>query len=359
MSILERARAEIRAMQPYASARLEASGGTVMLNANELGWAPEGEFSEGCNRYPVPQPAELVQALAELYRVRPEQLLVGRGSDEAIDLLLRAFCRAGQDAIIINPPTFGMYAIGARVQDAAVIEVPLAEDFTPDAEAILAAWTPAVKLVFVCGPNNPTGKRIDPAVIARLAEGLRDKAMLVVDEAYVEFAEDASSASALLERHDHVAVLRTLSKAWGLAGARIGCLLADATVIDLLRRIMAPYPLPVPSIRAAMEALSADARPLARQRVDIVLRQRQRLVEALAGRPGVREILPSDANFITVRLDDPGEAYRRLLAAGIVVRDIRKYPRLGDALRISIGTPEENDRLLAVLGAWLAEEGQA
>ncbi|MHC1479470.1 histidinol-phosphate transaminase [Frateuria aurantia] len=359
MSILDRARAEIRAMQPYASARLEASGGSVMLNANELGWAPEGQFTDGCNRYPDPQPGALVQTLATLYRVRPDQLLVGRGSDEAIDLLVRAFCRAGQDAVIINPPTFGMYAISARIQDAAVIEVALSEDFSLDPDAVLAAWTPAVKLVFICGPNNPTGRSIQPQVIERLAEGLRDKAVLVVDEAYMEFANSSVSASALLGRHDHVAVLRTLSKAWGLAGARVGCLLADAGVIDLLRRIMAPYPLPVPSIRAALEALSPSGQALARQRVATVLAERERLITALQGRAGVRSILASDANFIAVRFDDPAEVYRRLLAAGIVVRDIRKYPRLGDALRISIGTPEENHRLLEAIEASLGVEGQA
>ena len=155
MSVLDLARAEIRAMQPYSSARMEASGGTIMLNANESAWAPPGDGGLGCNRYPDPQPQALLDALAALYGVRSSQVLVGRGSDEAIDLLVRAFCRAGEDAIAIQPPTFGMYAVSARIQGAAVVEVPLSPSFTLDVDALLAALTPAVKLVFVCTPNNP------------------------------------------------------------------------------------------------------------------------------------------------------------------------------------------------------------
>ncbi|MGN6280401.1 aminotransferase class I/II-fold pyridoxal phosphate-dependent enzyme, partial [Frateuria sp.] len=157
MSVLELARAEIRALVPYSSARMEATGGALLLNANESAWAPFGDEGLECHRYPDPQPLALVERLAALYGVRPDQVLVGRGSDEAIDLLVRAFCRAGEDAILVQPPTFGMYGVCARVQNAAVIEVPLAADFALDADALLAAVTPAVKLVFVCAPNNPTG----------------------------------------------------------------------------------------------------------------------------------------------------------------------------------------------------------
>ena len=262
MSVLDLARPEIRAMQPYSSARMEASGGRVLLNANESAWAPPGDHGLHCNRYPDPQPRELVDALAALYGVRPGQVLVGRGSDEAIDLLVRAFCRAGEDAIAIQPPTFGMYAVCAHVQGAQVLETPLADDFTLDVDALLAALTPAVKLVFVCTPNNPTGQLIAPAQLEQLAQALAGRALLVVDEAYLEFA-DAASAATLLDRHEHLAVLRTLSKAWALAGARIGTLLANEAVIGLLRRIMAPYPLPRPCIALAMEALAAVSRSAA------------------------------------------------------------------------------------------------
>ena len=349
MSVLDLARPEIRAMQPYSSARMEASGGEILLNANESAWAPFGDAGAGCNRYPDPQPAALVAALAALYGVREEQVLVGRGSDEAIDLLVRAFCRSGEDAILLQPPTFGMYAVCARVQNAAVIEVPPAADFALDAAAVLAAMTPAVKLVFVCTPNNPTGRPIPAATIERLAQALEGRALLVVDEAYVEFA-DTPSLAGLIDRHEHVAVLRTLSKAWALAGARIGTLLAAPAVIALLRRIMPPYPLPLPCVDAALAALSSAGQAQARGHVEAVKAERTRMADALAGLPGVREVLPSQANFLAVRFDDAGAAYGRLLAAGIVVRDVRRYPNLGDALRITLGTPQENTRVLDALG---------
>jgi histidinol-phosphate aminotransferase len=348
MSVLDLARAEIRTMQPYSSARMEASGGQVLLNANESAWAPLGDSGVGCNRYPEPQPTALVDALADLYAVRREQLLVGRGSDEAIDLLVRAFCRAGEDAILIQPPTFGMYAVSAKIQNAAVIEVPLAADFSLDVEAVLAALTPAVKLVFICTPNNPTGQYVPRASVEQLAQALAGRALLVVDEAYVEFAETGSVAE-LIDRYDNLAVLRTLSKAWALAGARIGSLLANAEVIALLRRIMPPYPLPLPCVAAALSALSAPGRASAREHLAIVREQRALMHDAMGRLPGVREVLPSQANFLAVRFDDAGAIYQRLLAAGIVVRDVRRYPNLDDALRITIGTPWENARVLVVL----------
>ena len=356
MSVLDLARPEIRAMQPYSSARMEASGGAVLLNANESAWAPPGEAGRGCNRYPDPQPAALLRALAALYGVREDQLLVGRGSDEAIDLLVRAFCRAGRDAIAIQPPTFGMYAVCARIQDAGIVEVPLAADFTLDADTLLAALTPAVKLVFVCSPNNPTGQPVPRAGIERLAAALADRALLVVDEAYVEFA-DGESAAGLIDRYENLAVLRTLSKAWALAGARIGTLLANAEVIGLLRKIIPPYPLPLPCVAAALDALSTRGRDEAAEHIRIVRAERARMAVALAPLPGVREVLPSQANFLAVRFDDAGAAYQRLLAAGIVVRDVRRYPNLGDALRITVGTPEENEQVLAVLSR-PAEDGR-
>ena len=348
MSVLDLARPEILAMQPYSSARMEASGGQIWLNANESSWLPEGDMGAGCNRYPEPQPAALVDALAKLYGVRREQLLVGRGSDEAIDLLVRAFCRAGEDAILIQPPTFGMYSVCAHTQNAAVVEVALRADFTLDVDALLAAVTPSVKLVFVCRPNNPTGQMVPRVDIERLAQALTGRALLIVDEAYIEFS-DADSAIALIERHENLAVLRTLSKAWALAGARIGSLLASAEIIALLRKIMAPYPLPSPCVVAALSALSASGQQNAREHLTVVKEQREIMQAALSKLAGVREVLPSQANFLAVRFDDPGAVYARLLAAGIVVRDVRRYPHLGDALRITIGTPQENDNVLAGL----------
>ncbi|MDR3447888.1 MULTISPECIES: histidinol-phosphate transaminase [unclassified Dyella] len=357
MSVLDLAREEIRALQPYSSARMEASGGRVLLNANESAWAPPGDHDLSCNRYPDPQPAALVDALAQLYGVRASQVLVGRGSDEAIDLLVRAFCRAGQDAIAIQPPTFGMYAVSARIQNAGVVTVSLDADFRLDADTVLATMTPAIKLVFVCTPNNPTGQLVPLSDVERLARELRGRALVVVDEAYIEFS-DAPSAASLLDRYDNLAVLRTLSKAWALAGARVGMLLANEDVIALLRRIMAPYPLPSPCVALALEALSEAGQVAARSHIAIVREQRARMALALAGAPGVRQVLPSQANFLAVRFDEAGAVYRCLLEAGIVVRDIQRYPQLEDALRITIGKPEENDRVLDVLNnqAWTARE---
>ena len=348
MSVLDLARPEIRAMQPYSSARMEADGGRIFLNANESAWPPLGDGGLGCNRYPEPQPAALVSTLAALYGVRHEQLLVSRGSDEAIDLLVRAFCRAGEDAILIQPPTFGMYSVYAHVQNAAVIEVPLADDFTLDVDAVLAAVTPAVKLIFVCTPNNPSGQHVPRESIERLLQVLDGRALLVVDEAYIEFGYERSVAD-LIDRYECLAVLRTLSKAWALAGARIGCLLANPAAIALLRRVMSPYPLPLPSVAVAMAALSPEGQAQARAHLAEIRNEHERIRGALAAIACVRAVLPSQANFLAVRFDDAGAIYQRLLDAGIVIRDIRHYPGLADALRITIGTPSENDQMLAVL----------
>lgn len=348
MNVLDLARPEIRAMQPYSSARMEASGGKVFLNANESAWAPLGDDGLGCNRYPEPQPAALIAALAAMYDVRHEQLLVGRGSDEAIDLLVRAFCRAGQDAILIQPPTFGMYGVCAHIQNAAVIEVALADDFSLDVDAVLAAVTPAVKLIFVCTPNNPSGQIVPRESIERLLQMLDGRAVVVVDEAYIEFAYERSVAD-LIDRYENLAVLRTLSKAWALAGARIGCVLANPEVIALLRQIMPPYPVPLPSVAAALAALTEEGQAQAREHMALLRNEHERVRGALSVLDCVREVLPSQANFLAVRFNDAGAVYQRLLAAGVVVRDARRYPKLSDALRITIGTLAENDTMLAIV----------
>ena len=263
MSILDLARPEILALQPYSSARLEAGAAEIMLNANEAPWPPAGSAADSrgapLNRYPDPQPSQLLARLAELYAVDSSEVLVGRGSDEAIDLLVRAFCRPGIDAVAIQPPTFGMYAVCAAVQGAMLVELPLDKRFEVDVDTLIEKLPASVRLVFICSPNNPTGASIAADDISRLAFALRKRALVIVDEAYVEFAE-MPSAAALVARHENLGVLRTLSKAWALAGARIGCLLARAEIVALLRRIMPPYPLPTPSVTAALAALTAASR---------------------------------------------------------------------------------------------------
>jgi len=350
LKLLERARPEILAMQPYSSARMEAGHATVMLNANESPWAPIGDDDAELNRYPDPQPAALCARLAELYGVSAKQLLVGRGSDEAIDLLVRAFCREGSDTIVISPPTFGMYAVAARTQGAAVIEAPLSAGFSVDADAVLAKVTGSTKLVFVCTPNNPTGALVPMATVERLATALRDRALVVVDEAYLEFAGGATSATTLLAKYDNIAVLRTLSKAYALAGARVGTLIAHADIVALLRRIQTPYPIPALCADAALAALSPQGIAQTRERIAVLLSERERLSRALPSAAGVLAVYPSSANFLCVRFADAQKTYRSLLALGIIVRDVGRYPGLADCLRITIGTPQENATLLGALG---------
>ncbi len=350
MSVLDLARPELRAMAPYSSARMEAGAGEIWLNANESPWNPLA--SGRINRYPDPQPPPLLAALADLYAVRPEQLLVGRGSDEPIDLLTRAFCRAGVDSVLICPPTFGMYAVAANVQGARVLQVPLRaeDDFRFDADAVLAALGTDTRIVFACTPNNPTGNATAPELLLDLAERLRERALLVVDEAYIEFSSQPSLAPRA-GSPENLVVLRTLSKAHGLAGVRIGTAIAAPTVIDLLRRIMAPYPLPEPCIDAALRALAVDARQRTGERIASIRCERERMRTALACCTGVRAVLSSEANFLAVRFDDPVQRYAQLAAAGVIVRQLMKYPGLADALRISIGSVDENNAVLRALGA--------
>lgn len=352
MTAVDLARAEIRALQPYSSARMEASGGAIALNANESPWPAPSDSSGALNRYPDPQPVELVARLAGLYGVTPAQILVGRGSDEAIDLLVRAFCRAGEDAVLIAPPTFGMYAVCARIQGAQVVAVQLTADFELDAGAVIARATDRVKLVFLCSPNNPTGGLIAAAAIARIAAALAGRALVVVDEAYVEFAA-VPSAAALLGRFDNLAVLRTLSKAHALAGARIGTLLAAPEVIALLRRIMPPYPLSTLCVNAALAALAPTALAATSARIAAIVDERERLAREYARLPQVRAVLASAANFLTVRVHDAAKVYRDLLAAGVVVRDVSRQCGLANCLRISIGTQAHNDRVLDLLAAYV------
>lgn len=352
MSVLELVRPEILAMQAYSSARLEAGQAEVMLNANEAPWPPAGSEREALamslNRYPDPQPQALLDRLAKLYGVASSQILLGRGSDEAIDLLLRAFCRPGVDAIALSPPTFGMYAVCAAVQGAARIEIPLNAQFELDVPAICDSVPASVKLVFLCSPNNPTGACTSLVDIERIATAMRSRALVIVDEAYIEFA-NTPSASGLIGRFENVGVLRTLSKAWALAGARIGCLLAGEEIIALLRKIMPPYPLPTPSVVAALSALTDEGMILTRQRIALTIAERERMANALKRLPSVLDVLPSQANFLSVHFEDAARVYRNLIHGGVIVRDVGRYPGLGGFLRLSIGTHEENSRLLELL----------
>ncbi len=351
MSVLDLARPELLALKPYSSARMEAGHAAVMLNANESPYPPFAGDTLELNRYPDPQPAALLDRLAQTYGVSAAQIFVGRGSDEAIDLLVRAFCRAGRDALLISPPTFGMYAVAAGVQGADVISVPLKPDrhFELDADALLAAAdSQPVKLVFVCTPNNPTGGSVPAERVRGLATALVGRALVVVDEAYAEFSESPSLALSVAE-FPNLVVLRTLSKAYGLAGARLGVLIASSEIIGLIRRIMAPYPVPTPCLAAALAAFAPEASAARAEHLAATCAERVRLAAALSAHPGVRHVWPSDANFVAFRVDDARATWRRLLDAGVIVRDVSHYLGLANCLRVSIGTPAENDAFLAAL----------
>jgi histidinol-phosphate aminotransferase len=343
------ARPELIELVPYQHAEFEPR--LERLHANELPWRTPGDNSPaGLNRYPEPQPRRLVERLAELYDVGPDRVLVGRGSDEAIDLLVRAFCRAQQDRIMILPPTFGMYEVAARIQGADVVQVALDRDqgFALDEAAIVERWQPDIKLLFLCSPNNPTGNLLDSAVIERLVARFEDKAIVIVDEAYAEFSSVESFAS-LLEHHDNLVVLRTLSKAYALAGARCGALLGDPALVDLLRRMIPPYAVPAPTLDAALHALEPPQLAIARSRLELIVAERERMTAALRTSPLVAEVWPSAANFLLVHCTDADKAFQSVLDAGLLVRDFRRRAGLEKCLRITIGTPEQNDRLLRAL----------
>lgn len=352
--LLALVREDLRGFGGYSSARSHALQGEIWLNANESAWANPADAAGGNRRYPEPQPPALVEALARLYGCDRSRLLVGRGSDEAIDLLVRALCMAGSDAIVTTPPVFGMYAVSARLQGARLVEVPLVDGeagFSVDLDAVAgAAEQSNARLVFLCSPSNPTGNDVPLEAIAALAARLAGRALVVVDEAYGEFS-DQPSAATLMDAHANIAVLRTLSKAHALAAARIGTLIADPALVRVLRACQAPYPIPAPCAELATAGLGEQALARTAARVAEVRSERTRLGSALAGIAGVRRVYPSSGNYLLVRFDDAQAAFDRLLAAGVVVRDQRTAPALGDALRITIGTPDQNDRVLAVLAA--------
>ncbi|NBB93792.1 MAG: histidinol-phosphate transaminase [Gammaproteobacteria bacterium] len=352
MSVADLARPEIRALAPYASARALADSAGILLNANENPWPPEGDSGLGLNRYPEPQPAALKRQLAAHYGVADEHLLLTRGSDEGIDLLERAFVRPGQDRVITCPPCFGMYALSARVQGAELVEVPLRE--SPDGfELNLQALSQAgpAKLLFLCSPNNPTGDGLAAETVLDLARRRSGEGLVVIDEAYIEFSDRPSLAERVAQQPNLV-VLRTLSKAFGLAGCRLGALIAHAEVIDLLRRIIPPYPLPTPAVAAAERALAPETVAARREQIDLLMDDKRRVVAALEAHASIRKVWPGEANFVLARAADGPALVRDAAAAGIRLRDQSAQPGLSDCVRITLGTPEENTAFIEFLQDW-------
>jgi histidinol-phosphate aminotransferase len=342
--ILALARPDILALQAYSHASWDPA--FERLHANELPWRAETDRSQaGLNRYPEPHPHVLAERLAALYGVPARNLLPGRGSDESIDLIVRAFCRAGVDNVILCPPTFGMYAVAARIQGAAVREVPLLKSrgYALDVDGVLAARDSNTRIVFLCSPNNPTGNAMDPAAIERLLTTLAARALVVVDEAYIEFSGDSSLTGALA-KYPNLVVLRTLSKAFGLAGARVGSLIAQAPIIELLGKVIPPYSIPQLTIEAVLATLAAPQVTIQRERVAQVRAERDRLQAALAGRSSVLRVWPSVANFLLVDFADPEATLAAARGAKLLIRDMRAAAP--GSLRISVGAPEQNDRLI-------------
>ena len=346
------ARPEVLALEPFDIAANNATAwpDAIRLDANENPFPPlvEGALAASANRYPEPQPAKLKAALAALYGVQSANLVATRGADDAIEILIRAYCRPGKDAVAICTPSFSAYAHFVRLQGARLVEVPLTEDFDFDPEAFISTVQsdPSLKLAFICTPNNPTGNEVDPAHIVRVAEALPDT-IIVADEAYLEFSTTRSLVAESLERPNLV-VLKTMSKAMGLAGARVGCAIGDPEVIAIAARALPPYPLPTMSVDAAMAALSPSRRTLHAERIERIKAERDRLAGAIGNSPIVKNVRSGGGNFLFLQVDDADALAARLRGLGIRVR-FRPNVAPG-GVRVTIGTDQENDLLLAAFG---------
>jgi histidinol-phosphate aminotransferase len=361
MSILKLARPEIVAMKPYSSARKEATSSGVLLNANESPWplldSPANELS--LNRYPEPQPGRLLDSLAKLYDLPADHVLITRGSDEGIDLLTRVFCRAGKDAILHCPPTFGMYRIAAEIQGAAVVSVPRLADqgFRVDTEGVLRelAGDERIRLIFLTSPNNPTGDYLDQSFLQELLEVSDEKAIVVMDEAYAEFCQ-RDSATRLISRHPQLVVLRTLSKAWASAGLRCGAVLAQPQLIDLLGRVIAPYPLAGPVASQALRVLQPDMMLRQQKLLREIRSNKELLLSMLENRSFVGEIWPGEANFVLLRIKRAAHFLAHCAEHGVIVRGYAHDPDLKDCIRITVGSKQDLAALEQALNRWEAKQ---
>lgn len=340
MEISKLVRPNILKLVPYSSARSEFKGkAEVFLDANE------NPFETGLNRYPDPLQWKLKAAISKLKGVPSENIFLGNGSDEAIDLVVRIFCEPRQDHILILPPTYGMYQVSADIADVGTRSVSLTPDFQPDVEAILAAADAQSKILFICSPNNPTGNSVELERIRSLCA--RFQGIVVVDEAYIDFSKQASCLS-LLPEFSNLIVLQTFSKAWGMAGIRLGMAFASQEIIHLFNKVKPPYNINQLTQQIALEALE-NSQDDYKKMLSTLLSERVRLVKSLNELKFVEKIYPSDANFILVKMDDPNGTYRYLVEEGIIVRNRNTVHLCEGSLRITVGRPEENDALLNAL----------
>lgn len=347
------ARPELLALPPVdiaAQANEAFSADAIKLDANENPFGPlvEGSLAATVNRYPEPQPAALRNVMAALYGVAPANLVITRGADDAIDILIRSFCRPGEDAVSVCQPTFSAYAQFVRLQGARLIEARLDAEFDFDADGFLAAVAaePNLKLAFLCSPNNPTGNPIATADVLRVVDALPNT-IIVLDEAYIEFSELESLAGEAAAR-ENLVVLRTLSKAYGLAGARVGCAIGNSELIALITRALPPYPLPSLSIQAAVTTLAPSRRAVHLERIARIKADRDRLAGLLETSPIVTNVRNGGGNFIFLEVEDAATLARKLQSLGIRIR-FRPNAAPG-GVRLTIGTEAENKAALAALG---------
>ena len=347
MTIADLARANIRTLSPYQSARRLGGAGHIWLNANEAPDAPALHLSKSdYNRYPEPQPAAVINAYAAYAGLTPDNVLVSRGGDEAIELLLKTFCEPG-DTVLHCPPTYGMYAVSAATLGLPQKTVPLTAAWQLDLPAIEKAL-PGVKILYICNPNNPTGTLLHRADLLALLEMTAGRAIVAVDEAYIEYSP-AESLVDVLPHYPHLAIIRTLSKAFALAGLRCGFTLANPELIALLQKTIAPYPLPGPVADLAAQALQADGLRLMRARVAATLAEREHFAAALRALPAVKHVEPSGANFLLIHCHDGPRTFAALSAAGIITRSQQNALGLADHIRITIGSAAEMAETLTVL----------
>ena len=337
-------RPNIRKLKPYRSARDSFEEG-LLLDANENSLGAPYPNTEELHRYPSPHHTELRKQVAEWRGVREENVFTGVGSDESIDLLYRIFCRPGKDRAIITPPTYGMYKVSAGINNVAIDTVLLEpEDFQPSVDKILNAVRPETKLLFLCSPNNPTGNTFTRSAIQGLIEEFAG--IVVIDEAYIDFSDDESWARDILN-HPNLVVLQTLSKSFGLAGIRLGIAIAQKEIIRYFQKVKAPYNINVLTKKYALKAF--DHLDDIHKRVEAIKKERQRLHRELNKLSAIRHIYPSDANFLLFRIDNAQSLYSKLAGEGIIIRYRGDEPHCDNCLRVTVGTPEENDLLIKAI----------
>lgn len=340
-------RPNIEKLVPYSSARDEFHGeARIFLDANENSIG--SPLVKWYNRYPDPYQQKLKQKISQVKGVPPENIFIGNGSDECIDLLYRSFCNPGKDNVIIVPPTYGMYEVSAAINDVEVRKAPLLENFQLDLLHMETLVDANTKIIWICSPNNPTGNAMQHEDIETILNNFNG--LVVVDEAYINFARQRSFIS-LLNEYPNLLVLQTLSKAWGLAGLRLGMAFASAEIVSVLNKVKPPYNISEPVQDLVLQAL--DRLEEVNEMIREIVRERERLATALKALSLVQHVYPSDANFLLVRVADARAVYGYLLANQIVVRDRSKVMLCDNCLRITVGTARENDELLNVLNAFI------